>query len=890
MHKKKHIRAFILMAMLFVFFYSMEIAISEGKRPFSFGEIEGFLKDKNIPQEEMVNLITEFGVNFDITVANIKAMKNLGADNSIIDAILNVVEPKTNILIVNSEPLVNHFYINGDDRGSTTAYIIGIPPGEIQISTRGIKGHQDYDGKFEIKQGKVNELNIVLPPPSPIPPVIIPVNIFTEPPGANIKINSKDYGKSPLKNIPLKEGYHKLEINMEGEGGGSIAEIIEIKVGIKDIFRELTPPTFNIETSPDHDIYPGKLIEVKIIASKNLNSPIYTWGTDKGYFEHEKTTIPINCFVAPFEKGNVNLIVNINEQGGKCRSIKKTVAINNPDYQRNLGDYSTVRIHTNNIYSGYLKELNIFDVDFDSKNNMYILDPERKGISIFDPNGKYLRTLCEGKFTHPKEILIEKDKIYIIYSNFNNNFVQKYDLSGNQELQLNNVGTDKVDFKAVRNPVNIAIGNKGEIFVIDRIGKNPSIGVFNANGTYSKHFGGGDGELKTPVSIGIDSNDYIYVLDSENTEILVYTPQMNFQRRIKLDTSEVVDMYLDKKKDQLYLLNKANKNILVMDTSGNVIHKFGNPKNPWKIALDIFDNVYSTSYEPGSSKESFVYKFEFKENNYNYYGKYGTNPFEKIKNIAVCRDSSIFLLNESNTIIKVDKDGWELNRFNLDSRGDAIVAGGEYVYVLDTEGKGILQYSNSGKRLNRFSATEKPIEIDSDNEGNLYVIYEKTDICSVYNPLGISIGSIGTKWAGEKNKESYLLYNSDKIAVERDSRRAYIYDEGSWRGIKSKINIYEKSGSGVSSPYPFLEVKDVGKIFMLKVNNYNRLMVVFHSDMYKISFLNVNNIVEERTLSLGDSNKTIKVKDIEVDGVENIYVLDNASNVHIFKQQKLLQE
>ncbi len=57
-----------------------------------------------------------------------------------------------------------------------------------------------------------------------------------------------------------------------------------------------------------------------------------------------------------------------------------------------------------------------------------------------------------------------------------------------------------------------------------------------------------------------------------------------------------------------------------------------------------------------------------------------------------------------------------------------------------------------------------------------------------------------------------------------------------------------------------------------------------------ISFLNRNGCLE-RTLSGTDVNEGagfVNVKDIEVDDVENIYVLDGNSKVYVFKQKKLM--
>ena len=653
------------------------------------------------------------------------------------------------------------------------------------------------------------------------------------------------------------------------------------------------PPIISSVNISSDTIQPGKQVEVKVDAfDKNADSLIYSWEADRSYFLSDNTVTPVNYWIAPFEKGDYTITISVSDKRGGFDQMKRTITVSDPDWNSDLGNYQLTRTFKNNLYSGYDSNvLNVLDVDFDSKNNMYVLDPKEKGISVFDPNGRYLKTVCAGRFNSPNELLIEDDKLYIIYDN--NKFIDRYDLMGNQEVSYNLGKTSEHELDVLKKPMGIAVGNEGELYIIDGIGHD--IAVFEKNGRFRLRFGNGAterGELVNPVEIRVDKGGYIYVLDSDKGEIVVYNTRMQYQKSIKLKTKEISDMYLDKRKDHFYLVNAASNTVLVVDTSGKTIHEFGRLRDPLKISMDRYSNVYVTN-----KIESCIYKFIQKEDTYKYYGKFGTNPFTKIANIAVNKDGSIFLLNESSSeIIKVNRNGWELARFgsknaegkNLE-KPTSIVAGegGKYIYILDKSKKEVLQFSNEGEFL-KIVTNEKegkvtdPVDIASDKEGNLYVVDAKEDACFVYNKNGAFVAQIGTK--GKKGDFEYL-YKPTRVAVEPDGKTVYIFDDNS---KLRKINVYTRNDSDNS--YPLLRYdKASDAVSLLKVNNYNRLMVAYASESNSqgISFIGKNGTLE-RTLTGKDGFSS--VEDIEVDGTENIYVLSANSNVHVFKQQKLLQE
>lgn len=311
--------------------------------------------------------------------------------------------------------------------------------------------------------------------------------------------------------------------------------------------------------------------------------------------------------------------------------------------------------------------------------------------------------------------------------------------------------------------------------------------------------------------------------------------------------------------------------------------------------MDRFSNIYVIN-----KMKSYINKFVPKKNTYEYYGKFGTNPFINIKSIAADWDSSIFLLNgSSREIIKIDKDGWELARFGGKGAQDgkfkkpiSIVAGkgGEFIYVLDKSKKQVLQFSNSGEFLGmvvskRSGKLKEPIDIDSDRKGNLYVLDGKASACFVYNHSGGFITQIG-----EKDKNGY---KPAKVASDPWGRYVYIYyfKKTKILGfnfgiIKGVIKKYDKNGTylthhkvGLPKEHP-----------TLKVNNYRRLMVDTYThiaDCEKIDFLKTDGAMSGMLPALPDEGKFKTVKDITVDDVDNIYILNNYEEIYVFKQSRL---
>ncbi len=84
-------------------------------------------------------------------------------------------------------------------------------------------------------------------------------------------------------------------------------------------------------------------------------------------------------------------------------------------------------------------------------------------------------------------------------------------------------------------PTGVAVASNGDVYVSEGHGEsrvnNSRIMVFTKDGKFIKTFagwGGGDGQLRSPHAIAMDSRDHLYVADRGNSRIVVFDKDGTF--------------------------------------------------------------------------------------------------------------------------------------------------------------------------------------------------------------------------------------------------------------------------------------------------------------------------------------------------------------------------
>jgi len=166
-------------------------------------------------------------------------------------------------------------------------------------------------------------------------------------------------------------------------------------------------------------------------------------------------------------------------------------------------------------------------VTVDAADHIYVTDSESGKIFVFEPSGKFERTIGslkggEGYFKRPTGIAVDSgaQRIYVTDTLRNQVFV--LDLQGNVIRTIGKPGTGKVEFNY---PTELRpVGD--DLIVVDAM--NFRVQVLDRSGGFRYAIGRiGDeqGEMFRPKGIGVDSEGHIYVVEAVRGMVQVFDRQ-----------------------------------------------------------------------------------------------------------------------------------------------------------------------------------------------------------------------------------------------------------------------------------------------------------------------------------------------------------------------------
>jgi DNA-binding beta-propeller fold protein YncE len=186
--------------------------------------------------------------------------------------------------------------------------------------------------------------------------------------------------------------------------------------------------------------------------------------------------------------------------------------------------------------------------------------------------------------------------------------VQKFDSDGNFILQWGTYGTTggvAEGFEGIFwGPRDIAIDDDGKIYVTDT--GNKRVQIFSPEGEFLGQWGGFgvlDGEMDEPVGIDIDEEGYIYIADTWNQRVQKFDKEFVFVKKWQIHgwygQSVVNKPYIAVEGGRVYVTDPEGYRVIVFDSDGNFLLTFGNygfdKKSfglPIGIALDDAGNIY----------------------------------------------------------------------------------------------------------------------------------------------------------------------------------------------------------------------------------------------------------------------------------------------------------
>jgi sugar lactone lactonase YvrE len=243
-------------------------------------------------------------------------------------------------------------------------------------------------------------------------------------------------------------------------------------------------------------------------------------------------------------------------------------------------------------------------VAIDAKDNLYVVDMTGR-VQKFSPQGKYLMEwqMPEIEKGKPKGMCRDKTgEIVVVEPHYSrvNFFSPEGRLEGQFGVKGTNVGQ-------LGMPRAAAVNGRGELYVCEYT-DSERVQRFTARGEKCLgawgRLGDKPGEFSRAEGIGLDAQDNVYVADSCNHRIQVFTSEGRFLRqhgRAGAGAGELsypYDVRVDATGLQ-FVCEFGNSRIQVFDSQDRPLEILGGPgggpgqfSNPWSIALDSKGNLY----------------------------------------------------------------------------------------------------------------------------------------------------------------------------------------------------------------------------------------------------------------------------------------------------------
>lgn len=222
-----------------------------------------------------------------------------------------------------------------------------------------------------------------------------------------------------------------------------------------------------------------------------------------------------------------------------------------------------------------------------------------------------------------------------------------------------------------------------------------------------------------PVSIALDRQLNLYVLDAGAKRILVFDAEENFLRTIRIDgiCPRPIALAIDKTRQRIYVADTQESRIVALSVEGNQLFSIGGPGD----ATGLFNRPVGLAVNSKGElivADAFNARIQIFDQNGKFqrnFGRRGTGlgDFQLIKSVAVDPDDNIHVVDGRSNSVNI-----------FSQAGVLLMSFGAYYAV-----------SNSGKLAPGGFAL--PVAIDIDDLGKMYVVDQLNARVQVFQYLSV---------------------------------------------------------------------------------------------------------------------------------------------------------
>jgi DNA-binding beta-propeller fold protein YncE len=478
----------------------------------------------------------------------------------------------------------------------------------------------------------------------------------------------------------------------------------------------------------------------------------------------------------------------------------------------------------------------------DSQGRMYVLDPVKEKIHVYNANGNLLDVWFGFGGAESMDVDSD-DNVYVALGGTATGTPQVavFDPSGTELFRFGSFGTGPGQF---RRPHDVAVAPDGPIYVADE--SNQTVQKFDSLGNHLLTIGIGQsgslpGEFKSPVSVSVDSNGNLYVSDRRNNRIQKFDSAGNFLLEWG-DYGTGPGQFIEHHgiavapDDTIWVAGYHGHDVQHFDGQGNLIQRWQehvSGPGEFSVARGIAisnDNLFVVD---GWNQR--VQAFDMNTGQFAYeFGKRGQGDatvFNFPREVTAGPNGDLYISDDDH-VRRIQPDGTFVMRYprptgnrpgsmglEVSTDGFLYMAGRDEVVKYDiVSGTIVARWGSSGSGPGQFKTT-RGVAIGPN--GTLYVADTGNGRVQLFNPDGNYLGEIGNT-VGDPVK----LQGPSGVAI--DPERGVLYVADAWANRVVAYDLlgnflfywgFEGSGQGQFQNIWGIAIGEQGTVYVSEIDN-----------------------------------------------------------------------